>query len=126
MKYIKQFTIILVISFIGELLNKYIPLPVPASIYGIIIMFICLMTGIIKVSQVKEASAFLIDIMPLVFIPAAVGLVNSWGLISDSWYQYVIVLVVTTVVVMAVSGLATQAVMHLGMKKKGKERDEHA
>lgn len=108
MKYIKQFLIILFISFIGEMLNHYIPLPVPASIYGIVIMFVCLLTGIIKVEQVKETSKFLIEIMPLVFIPAAVGLINSWGLISEKWYMYVVVIFATTILVMAVSGLMTQ------------------
>ena len=124
MKYIKQFTIILLISFIGEILNKLIPLPVPASIYGIIIMFICLVTHIIKVDQIRETAFFLIDIMPLVFIPAAVGLLNSWGLISESWYMYLTVLVVTTVVVMAVSGLATQAVIRRE-KRRGNTADQN-
>ena len=108
----------MLISFLGEILNRVIPLPVPASIYGIILMFLCLVTHIIKVEQVKEASAFLIEIMPLVFIPAAVGLVDSWGLISSRWYVYVVVLVVTTVVVMTVSGLVTQAVIRRGKKKE--------
>ena len=125
MKYIKQFTIILVLSFLGEILNRVIPLPVPASIYGILLMFFSLVTGLIKVEQVKEASMFMIEIMPLVFIPAAVGLVDSWGLISDSWYMYVVVLFVTTVVVMAVSGLTTQLVMRHGTEKR-KGGGDHA
>lgn len=116
MRYIRQFLIILFISFIGEMLNHYIPLPVPASIYGIVIMFICLLTGIIKVEQVKEVSGFLIEIMPLVFIPAAVGLINSWGLISSKWYMYVTVIIATTVLVMAVSGLMTQFAIRYELK----------
>lgn len=116
MRYIRQFLIILFISFIGEMLNHYIPLPVPASIYGIVIMFICLLTGIIKVEHVKEVSGFLIEIMPLVFIPAAVGLINSWGLISDKWYMYVTVIIATTILVMAVSGLMTQFAIRYELK----------
>ena len=65
MKYLKQFLIILTISFIGEILNKYIPLPVPASIYGIVIMLLCLLLKIIKLEQVKDAADFLIAIMPV-------------------------------------------------------------
>ena len=56
-------------------MNYYIPLPVPASIYGMIILFLCLSTGIIKLSDVKDAGKFLIEIMPLMFIPAGVGLI---------------------------------------------------
>ena len=73
MKYLKQFGIILVLSFIGELLNHVLPLPVPSSIYGIILMFICLKTGLIPLEEVDETGRFLIEIMPLMFIPAAVG-----------------------------------------------------
>lgn len=78
MKYLKQFLIILVISLIGELLNKLLPLPVPASIYGMVILFIGLLSGVIKLSSVKEAGSFLIEIMPVMFIPAGVGLMSSW------------------------------------------------
>ncbi|MBR4513458.1 MAG: CidA/LrgA family protein [Lachnospiraceae bacterium] len=118
MKYIKQFIIILAISFAGELLHSVIPAPIPASIYGLVLMFLLLFTKILKVEAVKETSAFLIEIMPLVFIPAAVGLVNSWELISGKWYMYVTVIIVTTVLVMAVSGLVTQLVIRLGKKNK--------
>ena len=126
MKYIRQFLIILFISFVGEMLNHYIPLPVPASIYGIVIMFVCLLTGIIKVEYVKEVSKFLIEIMPLVFIPAAVGLINSWGLISEKWYMYVTVIFATTILVMVVSGLMTQFAIRYEMShndEKGNETD---
>ncbi len=78
MKYIGQFGIILVISFVGEILNYFIPLPVPASIYGLVIMFLCLHFGIIRVGTVKGTADFLIEIMPLMFIPAAVELMTLW------------------------------------------------
>ena len=76
-----------------------------------------LKTGIVPLSEVKDASKFLIQIMPLMFIPAAVGLIDTWEVLSPSWLQFVIVTVVTTVVVMAVSGLATQAVIRLRSRK---------
>lgn len=120
MKYLKQFLIILVVSFIGEILNKYIPLPVPASIYGIVIMFLCLLFKIIKLEQVKDAADFLIAIMPVMFIPAGVGLIDSYGIIKDSILAYVVVTFISTVVVMAVSGLVTQLVIKLGKRGQSK------
>ncbi|MGN1339956.1 MAG: CidA/LrgA family protein [Oscillospiraceae bacterium] len=117
MKYIKQFGIILLITFIGEILNTVIPLPVPAGIYGIVLMFLGLKTGIIPLDEVKDASKFLINIMPLMFIPAAVGLMDTWGIIAPSWWQFILATVITTVVVMAVSGLVTQAVIKLRSRK---------
>ena len=121
MKYIKQFLIILLISFIGELMNYYIPLPVPASIYGMIILFLCLSTGIIKLSDVKDAGKFLIEIMPLMFIPAGVGLIDSWGELRPILLPVIVLLLVSTVLVMGVSGQVTQQMMHHGKKEDKNE-----
>ena len=91
MKFVRQFMIILAISFVGELLHALLPLPVPASIYGLVLMLIGLQTGILPLSAVNEAGGFLIEIMPMLFIPAGVGLMVSWGALkpvihSDQYY----------------------------------------
>ena len=111
MKYLKQFGIILGISFIGEALHHFLPLPVPGSIYGIVILFLALVSGVLKVNQIKETSAFLIEIMPAMFIPAAVGLIDVWDLLESKWPVYLLIIVVSTILVMTVSGLITQAVI---------------
>ena len=116
MKYLKQMMIILAVSLAGELLHEVLPLPVPASIYGIAGMFVLLYTGLIKVEHIKETSSFLIEIMPVMFIPAAVGLISSWDILKNSWLSYLTVTLVSTIAVMAVSGLVTQAVMGKGGK----------
>lgn len=58
MKFIKQFGIILAISFIGEIMNYLIPLPVPASIYGLVLMLLCLHFGIVHIDSVKVPANF--------------------------------------------------------------------
>ena len=121
MKYLKQFSIILLISFLGEILHFFIPLPIPASIYGLVLLFVGLEIKLIPLDAVKDVSSFLIEIMPVMFIPAAVGLLSCWGLLSDHLLSYCIMTFVTTVVVMAVSGLVTQFVI-----KKGKGEREDA
>ena len=117
MKYIKQILIILAISFVGEVLHALIPAPVPAGIYGIVILFLLLQTGLLKLRSVEDVGKFLLDFMPVMFVPAAVGVLDSWGLVASSWLAYLAVLVVTTVVVMAVSGLVTQVILRKGGKK---------
>ena len=121
MKYVMQFALILAISFAGEILNFLIPLPVPASIYGIIILFLCLELKIIKLSWVKDVATFLVGVMPVMFIPAAVGLMASWEILRPSLLAYVIITAVTTVVVMAASGAATQLVIKLRKRREGKK-----
>ena len=120
MKYVKQFGIILLISFAGEALNYLLPLPVPASIYGLVLMFLCLQLRVFRLEDVRDTALFLIEIMPLMFIPAAVGLMASWSVIKENLLAYLVIAVVTTVAVMAVSGLVTQAVLKKG--KKGAEK----
>ena len=115
MKFVKQFGIILVISLIGELLNYLIPLPIPASIYGLVLMLGCLQLHVIPLSEVKETSAFLIEIMPLMFIPAAVGLITSFNILKAHLIAYLVITVVSTFLVMVVSSHVTQLVI----RKKG-------
>lgn len=79
MKYMRQFGIILGVTCAGELMKYFLPLPIPGSIYGLLLMFVLLLARVIKVEHVKEVGEFLIEIMPLMFIPAGVGLMASWG-----------------------------------------------
>ncbi len=116
MKYMKQLLIILAVSFAGELLHELIPLPVPASIYGLVLMFVLLCTGIIKLPDVKETADFLVEIMPMMFIPAVVGLLVTWDVLRPILIPVAVMTVVSTFVVMALSGHVTQLVMHLGKK----------
>lgn len=117
MKYVRQFLLILAITFLGEILKAIIPLQIPAGIYGLLLLFILLMTGVIKLSQVKETADFLIEIMPIMFIPAAVGLLDTWDVLQPVWIKLMIITLISTVLVMGVSGLVTQFVMRKGGKK---------
>lgn len=119
MNYLKQFGIILAISCLGELLSLLLPLPVPASIYGIVILFVCLQSGLLKLASIRETSAFLIEIMPILFLPAAVGLLEAWDVLKPNLLPIAVITAVSTFVVMGAAGLVTQAVIHRG--KKGGE-----
>lgn len=117
MKYIKQFAVILVVSFLGEVLKYLLPLPIPASIYGLVLMFTALCTGVIKLESVRETAKFLAEIMPLMFIPAAVGLTQSWGIIRPALVPIIVITLVSTAAVMAVSGKVTQYMIRKGRKQ---------
>ena len=122
MKFLKQFSIILFISFLGEILHMLIPLPVPASVYGLVLMLGALITGVSKLGQVRETATFLIEIMPVMFIPAGVGLMESWSSLQPVWLPVILITIVTTVLVMVVTGKVTQAM--IGKEKKD-ERVSH-
>lgn len=118
MKYGIQFLIIAAFAFIGELLHWFIPLPIPASIYGIVLLFIALELKWVKVSDIREVSSFLIAVMPIMFIPAAAGLMESWGAVKSSVWEYALITIVSTFVVMGVSGAVTQFVIWRGKKNE--------
>lgn len=116
MKYIKQLFIILFISFLGEVLSALIPVPIPASIYGIVLLFLALEFRIIKLSAVEETGRFLIEIMPMLFIPAAVGLIDTWDVLKTGLLPYLVITFLTTFVVMIVVGRVTQRVIRIKSK----------
>lgn len=121
MKYVKQFCIILLICFIGELCRALIPLPVPASIYGLVLMLLCLLTGVVKLEQVNETATFLVDIMPVMFIPAGVGLITSYDTLRPHLAAIAIITIVTTVLVMGVTGITAQFVIR---RTEQREREQ--
>lgn len=118
MRFITQFGIILVISFIGEILNRIIPLPIPASIYGMAILFTALCTGALKLSAVKETGKLLITLMPLMFIAPAVGLIESWNVMKEFIVAIIVISIVSTVLVIAATGHVTQFIIKLKEKEE--------
>lgn len=122
MKHLFRLSIILLISLIGEILHAIIPLPVPAGIYGMILMFVSLCTGIVRLESVRTVGMFMIEIMPVMFIPAAVGLLDSWDALKSMLLPCCIALVPVTLIVMAVSGRTTQALVRAQNQKRGENK----
>lgn len=125
MRYMRQFAVILGITFVGELLNYFIPLPIPGSIYGLILMLAGLMSGLIKLESVKETGEFLVEAMPVMFIPAGVGLITSWNRLADIWIPVVVMIVVSMYAVMFVTGKVTDALLS-GKKGSAENESDHS
>ena len=116
MKILRQSAIIAAVCAVAELIKYLLPLPIPASIYGIVLLFAALVLKIIPVSAVKDVSTFLLEIMPMLFIPAAAGLLEAWGILEPNLAAYIVITLVATVAVMVVSGLVTQFFVRKGKK----------
>lgn len=118
MKYLKQLAIILTISFVAEVLYAVLPLPIPASIYGLLILFVLLLSGILKLEQVEDTAEFFLSVMPFFFISPSVSLMEAFvGMRGESIVAVVIMCVVSTIVVTVSTGLVAQ---FLVKKKKRK------
>ena len=117
MKLLYQFGVIITISFLGEVLHAVLPLPIPASIYGLVLMLLVLCTGLVKLEKVKEAGNFLLDVMPPMFIPAGVGLLTAWEELRPILIPMIVIILLTTVIVMAVTGRISQSVIRREKKR---------
>jgi len=113
MGYVKQAGIILVISFVGEVIKQMVKIPIPASIYDFVILFILLQTKVMGDDSVKDAGSFFIEIMPLMFIPGAVGIIEAWKQIEYRWHIYSVIIIVSTVVVIIFSGRVTEFILKM-------------
>ena len=113
MRLIKQFTILVTICFIGEILHALIPLPVPASIYGLVLMFAALQAKIMPLEKVEYISDGLLSIMPLLFIPSTVGLILAWDILKVHWFEFTIIGVGSTIAVFFFAGHVTQFVIRI-------------
>ena len=119
MKYLSQFCIILGFTLVGEALQRLLPLPIPASVYGLVLLFAALCTGMVKLHQVKETGTFLISILPVLFVAPTVGIVEHWELIRPNLLPICLLIAASTVLTFGISGRLTQWLS----KKEGKNHD---
>ena len=117
MKYLPQFCIILGFTLVGEALQRLLPLPIPASVYGLVLLFLCLCFGIVKPEQVKTAGAFLTGIMSVLFVSPAVGIVSNWELIRPQLLPICLLIVASTIITFGISGGVTQLLQRKGEKR---------
>ena len=119
MKYLTQFLRIIAFTLVGELLQRLIPLPVPASVYGLVLLFAALCVGVVKLEQVKDAAGFLISILPILFVPTAVGILENWAMIQADVIPIVLLALISTVVTFGIAGRITQS-----LRKKEEKSNE--
>lgn len=108
LKNIKSLTIIMGTLFIGVILRALIPLPIPESVYGMLLLFIFLKLGIVKLDTISEVSAILLSFLSFVFLPPSVGLMDSYFMVKDQLVGVVVVIFLSTILTMAASGLTVK------------------
>lgn len=124
MCYLYQFARIMGFCFLGEILHEVLPLPVPASIYGLILLLAALKTGLVKLEQVKEVGNFLTGIFPLLFVPAAVGVMELWGELGEMIIPILLAIVPVTILVLASAGRTTQSFSRKKQNRCGEQETE--
>lgn len=118
MKYLKELAIIFGITMVGELLNEWIPLPVPAGVYGLFLLLGLLCTKVIKLEDVSATGNLLLDMMPIMFVPAAVGLIEKYAELTAILIPFVVISALSTLIVMAVTGKTTEFILRRQKKEE--------
>lgn len=124
MKIFREFIIILILYFIGDFISKILNIPIPGNILAMILLFLCLCTGVIKLEKVQDISSFFLDHLAFFFIPAGVGLINSFDSIKSSALQIIIICIITTIIVMSVTGIIVQTTSNILSKKNNKNQKD--
>ena len=124
MKLIREVLWIIFFTFVGEILNASLPLPVPAGVYGLILMLIFLMRGIIRLDEVEQAGSFLLETMSIMFLPAAVGIMTVSKLLLPVLFPYMVIILFSTFLVMAVTGLSAEFILRKTESKEDWEKEE--
>lgn len=116
MKYLKQVCLILLFSFLGEVCRYFIPIMIPASIYGIGLLFAALALKIIRIEDVRETGSFLTSLLPLLFVAPTVALMEYWHLVKPVLLPFALISFVATILVFAAGGLVTKWMIGRGKK----------
>lgn len=117
MRFMRQMAIIMGVSFLAELMEIMIPLPIAASMYGLVLMLLGLMTKVIPLEKVEGAADFLIEIMPLLFVPPTVSVIANVDALKSILIPLLVICITTTILIMAVTGRVAQGIMRNGKKE---------
>lgn len=124
MKGLKQLCIVLVLLSLGEILNLRFNIPIPGTILGMVILLFLMMISVIKLKTIEHISSILLDNLALFFVPANVGIIVLYDQIKTVWVRLIIVLILSTIIVMAVTGLTVQFLDRAISKQKKGEKYE--
>lgn len=110
LKLLRQSGIILSFLFAGELINRLTPIPIPGNVLGMLLLFGALYFKIIEVSMIRDVSNFLLSHLSFFFIPASVGIISCFEILSETWIQVIGITIVSTLLVMILTGITVQLV----------------
>ena len=108
MKVLRQFGIILVILLAGEAIRMASGISIPGTVIGMVILFLLLLTKIIRVESVELITNFLLEHLAFLFVPAGVGLISSLDVIGKAWFPIMMIVIISTILVVGVTGWTVQ------------------
>ncbi len=101
---VRGLAILLLLQFLGELISVGWNLPIPGNVFGMGLLLIALNLRLVRTEWVEDAVEMLLSHLALFFVPAGVGVMVYFDLLADEWLPIAVSTVISTFVVMAVTG----------------------
>ncbi|WP_244066887.1 antiholin-like murein hydrolase modulator LrgA [Staphylococcus argenteus] len=116
-----QVIVIALVLFVSKIIESFmpIPMPMPASVIGLVLLFILLCTGAVKLGEVEKVGTTLTNNIGLLFVPAGISVVNSLGVISQAPFLIIGLIIVSTILLLICTGYVTQIIMKVTSRSKG-------
>lgn len=93
--------ILLVANILSIGISMVLPgFPVPTPLIGLILLFIALVSGLVKLEQVESLSTNLIGLIGLLFVPSGISLASSLTLFKQEGIKIVAVVIISTVILL--------------------------
>ena len=94
-----QILFIHIFLFLGSAIKAIVPIPIPAAMVGLLLLFLSLLLGIVKLEWVEQGGNWLLAELLLFFIPSAVGIVNYDEMLSWQGFMSVLLIGLSTFIV---------------------------
>ncbi|MBR5614905.1 MAG: CidA/LrgA family protein [Clostridia bacterium] len=124
MKLFKKTLILFVVCFISDIIAYFLPFPFPGSVLAMIITFLLLLSGLVKVRQIEPVSDFLVKNMAFVFLPSTVSIVSYLDVFQSILWQFLLICIVTTFITFVCTAYSVKLTVYLINKRK--EKTENA
>ncbi|PSB71976.1 antiholin-like murein hydrolase modulator LrgA [Bacillus pumilus] len=123
--FLSQAFIFATVMFVSNLISMYLPIPMPASVIGLVLLFVLLTTKIVKLEQVEQLGTSLTGLISFLFVPSGISVIQSLGVMQEVGVQVIGVIIIATIMLLAATGLFSQLLMQLSEKpQKHKETKE--
>ncbi|BAU28052.1 holin-like protein [Aneurinibacillus soli] len=105
---------------LGYFITEQLHLPFPGNVMGLLLLFVLLVSGVIKLTWIEDAASFLIRHLAFFFIPVAVGLMKVGGILVMNG-----VAIMTSLIVSAIVGLLITSGLSQLLERRKERTNEH-
>lgn len=124
MNILKKLIILLLICIVCDIIVYFLPFPFPGNVLAMIILFLCLFLGFVKIRHIDTASDFFLQNMAFFFIPSTVSIISYIDVLKSVLWQFVFICIITTVITFVCTAYSVKLTIYLMNKFKGGKKND--